>query len=192
MSRVAPLADRFWRKVDKAGPAPAHAPDLGPCWLWTGSKLNSGYGQINRGIPGAVVMVTTHRLAWELVHGSVPEGQWVLHRCDVRRCVNPAHLYVGDHADNVRDAVERARHPHGSKHHAAKHTEEQVAEMRRVFASGASLEALAQRFGVSRAAAGRLVRGNTFKRLPGAVRGVSRSELRWRRINEEREAGVRS
>ena len=87
--------DRFWKKVDKA---------FG-CWLWTGSVHKSGYGQFR-------YMGKTqpaHRVSYELFVGPIPEGLDVLHSCDERRCVNPAHLRPGTDLDNSRDKVERGR-----------------------------------------------------------------------------------
>lgn len=82
------------------------------CLIWLGPKKPSGYGTVHvRGkLTGA------HRAAYELFHGSIPSGAHVLHRCDLGACVSPDHLYLGDHAQNVRDAVERRRYQSGDKH----------------------------------------------------------------------------
>lgn len=90
-----PLADRFWRFVEKSG----------GCWLWLGSRIPAGYGHIK--VSGRTVMA--HRVAFELTHGPIEDGLWVLHRCDNPSCVNPAHLYTGDRAQNMKDAHERGR-----------------------------------------------------------------------------------
>lgn len=117
MSALIPLDVRLWRKVDFTGPAPAHQPDLGPCHLWTGSVINAGYGQINAGIPGKVVMLLVHRVAWELGSGEeVPADRMVLHRCDVRRCVRyPKHLFLGDAKANAQDSIAKGRWPTGPR-----------------------------------------------------------------------------
>jgi hypothetical protein len=76
------------------------------CWEWQQTIDASGYGRLTRaGRQG----VKAHRVAWECANGPIPDGLWVLHRCDNRRCVNPEHLYVGDRADNMADMVERGR-----------------------------------------------------------------------------------
>lgn len=83
--------ERFWAKVDKNGPIPECRPDLGPCWLWLGSKIKKGYG--NCRWEGKVWRA--HRVAYLLVHGVVPahrSGFELDHLCHVRSCVNPAHL----------------------------------------------------------------------------------------------------
>lgn len=92
-----PLADLFWHLVDKRGPD--------DCWPWQGS-LYVGYGRIKDGQRGRV---GAHRVSWELHHGPIPDGLWVLHRCDNPPCVNPAHLFLGTPGDNVRDMHAKGR-----------------------------------------------------------------------------------
>jgi DNA-binding XRE family transcriptional regulator len=100
---------RFWRHVDKTGPVPAHLPDLGPCWLWIGSRLPSGYGRVQSGAPGRWRCEYAHRMAWQVTYGPVPASQWVLHRCDNPPCVNPAHLFLGDAKTNAQDRNAKGR-----------------------------------------------------------------------------------
>jgi hypothetical protein len=90
--------DRFFAKVRE---------DVSGCHLWTGARNVWGYGRLHVGGK----MLAAHRVAWELANGPIPDGMWVLHHCDVRDCVNPAHLYLGTHRQNVRDMIERGRHP---------------------------------------------------------------------------------
>jgi len=86
--------ERFWKKVDVG--------NLDDCWLWTASVGTDGYGRISVGGRGGKLM-SAHRIAYELEHGRVPKGKWVLHKCDNKLCVNPKHLYSGTHTDNMND-----------------------------------------------------------------------------------------
>jgi len=89
------MKDPFWLRINKSP----------SCWLWFGAVGKHGYGNVNRG--GKTWRA--HRLAWSLVHGQIPSGKFVLHRCDNPLCCNPAHLFVGSHADNMRDMREKGR-----------------------------------------------------------------------------------
>ncbi len=120
------------------------------CWQWTGKITNSGYGQIVRRKDGGVVSWLAHRLAWTLLRGPIPEGMFVLHKCDNRRCVNSDHLFVGTQADNMRDMVRKGRAKHGAEHAKSKLTEEKVREIRRLRTEGWTLRRLAAHFGVTR------------------------------------------
>lgn len=144
MHKTMPDEERFWRNVAKAGPD--------ECWLWTGAKMKSGYGTLGVGsrLDGTNRNVLAHRYVCELTY-DLFDGWQALHKCDVKACVNPAHLYVGTHAQNMRDASERkrmrpGRHP-GDKNGNAKLKEFQAREIKE---SPLSLRKLANRFGVSK------------------------------------------
>ena len=92
------------------------------CWIWTLALYPNGYGRIS---VGKEVRTKAHRVSWELHVGPIPEGGWVLHRCDIRCCVNPYHLYIGDGQDNADDRIERGR-----SIHSRRFTEEQIRQIR--------------------------------------------------------------
>lgn len=118
-----PIAERF---ADKFIPEP-----MSGCWLWTGAvQPETGYGALNRvgGVVGA------HRLSWELHRGPIPYGLHVLHKCDIRSCVNPDHLFLGTNKDNIDDMKrkgrDRHRGPQGEAHPRAKLTVTDVLAIR--------------------------------------------------------------
>ena len=84
---------RFWSRVQKGSD--------GECWLWIGGRFASGYGRFWTGGKD----VRAHKLMYELMVGPVPEGTELRHTCDRKICVNPTHLILGTHTENMRDAV---------------------------------------------------------------------------------------
>ncbi len=93
------LTARFWAKV---------VPAVGDeCWGWNASRNNKGYGVV--GFPSKAGKVYAHRVSWEIHYWPIPDGLFVLHRCDNPICCNPRHLFLGTSADNVRDMIEKGR-----------------------------------------------------------------------------------
>lgn len=80
------------------------------CWIWSNNGCN-GYGKL--GYRGR--WVRAHRASWFAYFGEIPQGKYVLHRCDVKACVNPAHLFLGTKLENTRDAFAKGRVPHAIK-----------------------------------------------------------------------------
>lgn len=150
------------------------------CWLWTNRPDSSGYGvaYFKRR------MIRASRLAWETFRGEIPSGIFVCHHCDNRTCVNPDHLFLGTHADNMADMVSKgrqfngggllgARNPmwqksskswvkRGEEHPQAKLTASAVAEIRQLATGGYTQTALAKSYGVSRATIGAILRGKIW------------------------------
>ena len=115
--------------------------DMSECILWTRCYRN-GYGAVRVGKK----VMDAHRRAYELAYGPIPEGMWVLHKCDNKGCVNPERLELGTPKKNTQDALARGLIPTGERVKRHKLTSEQVRIIRECVASGASL---ARRFGVS-------------------------------------------
>lgn len=145
----------FWDLVDKSG----------DCWIWRGPKYPDGYGRFSR----AGKTTAAHRHAWQEANGPIPTGLFACHRCDVRACVNPAHLFIGTAADNNADmrAKGRARGPTSESRHTVKLNAGHVEIMRYLAAEGVSLKPIANAFGVSHCNVTKIIHGDTWKRAGG-------------------------
>jgi len=127
------------------------------CIEWSGGYSGSGYGAcVFRGRQTGV-----HRVSYELVHGPIPPGLCVLHRCDNRKCIAPAHLFLGTRADNAKDRDAKKRAPYGSRHPAAKLSIGDVRAIREAKAS-ATQKAIAARFDVSESLVSQIHRGRIW------------------------------
>lgn len=151
--------ERFWSTVDRRGDD--------ECWPWLG-QLNhaNGYGQYRwgRNRSGA------HRIAWTLVNGPVPAGNFILHRCDVPRCCNPAHLWAGTPKENTADMFAKGRNgcpkpPLGSGHHNTTLNEWQVCGLMADWLMGVSQAKIAARLGIVHGSVSRIVHGGTWGHL---------------------------
>lgn len=151
-----PASERFWEKVARSDPD--------KCWEWTASTRKSGHGHF---YPRAGKCVQAHRFAWEEIVGPIPEGMFVLHRCDNPPCVNPRHLKIGTQADNMRDRDSRNRQARGERQHLSKLTEDDVREIRsRYHAGEATGYVLAKQFGVTPSNIYYIIKKDTWKHVP--------------------------
>jgi hypothetical protein len=172
---------RFWAKVDKGG-----GPDA--CWLWTGAKHSVQYPYGEIGIKGGGPR-GAHRISWEIANGLIPPGGVICHHCDNPACVNPAHLFLGTHADNAWDKVRKGRAPRGDNHPNRLHPErlkwkdthayrlnpellarkltaaDALAIRARWAAGGVEQKALAAEYGVSTATVNHIIHRRAWKHL---------------------------
>jgi hypothetical protein len=137
----------FWCSVEIAG--------SDDCWLWRGRTSEKGYGLFSKH--------RAHRVAWVLAYSSIPNDMCVCHRCDVRPCVNPSHLFLGTQVENIHDMYQKkrqgARHS-GESNSACVLTLKDVAIIRE---SSASLAEMSQRFGVTKANISCIRTGKTWR-----------------------------
>ena len=149
------LPERFWEKVEVGDPD--------RCWVWTASTKN-GYGQI--GADGTIKYA--HRVSYELEHGEDPGEMHVLHECDNPPCVNPAHLQLGTHSENIRQAAERGQiEMKGEAHPQAKLTENDVVEIKDALDRGEDSEEIGDRYGVTGATIRWIDRGEGWPHVTG-------------------------
>jgi len=148
--------DRFWYRVNKNGPIPAHCPELGPCWVWSIGSLR--YPTIRRGNATAG-NIAVHRASWILHFGPIPDGLEVCHHCDLGRCVNPTHLFSDTHDGNMKDMAAKARMPRGEICTCAVLTNAQVSAIRKEHSEGHKFQRqIASEYGVSQALISLIVR----------------------------------
>lgn len=91
--------ERFFKSIKKTD----------TCWLWKNAITNEGYGKFYH-----KKYYSSHRYSWIIHKGKIPKGLCVLHKCDVRNCVNPDHLWLGTLKDNTRDMILKGRNKNGA------------------------------------------------------------------------------
>jgi hypothetical protein len=141
--------ENFWKRIQKP---------VG-CWLFDGAKEQNGYGYVVNPLEGGPKFLLAHRLSWILTNGEIPDGLLVLHKCDIRACVNPDHLFLGTDADNQADKHRKDRDPTRTLKSA------QASEIRAALRTprrGLQKE-LADKYGVSQGIISKLKLGKTYK-----------------------------
>lgn len=152
-SNKSSIYTRFVTKVAFAG---------SDCWYWYGAKHKLGYGLMN-----ALGESKAHCVSWRLHKGDIPDGMFVLHKCDVRNCVNPDHLFLGTQTDNMRDMVSKDRHckvkHRGEDNCRSKLTNKQAQSIRDEFSTGRFMQIeLAKKYNLSPMTISRLIRKETY------------------------------
>jgi predicted XRE-type DNA-binding protein len=154
--------NRFLVRADRAG-----GPDA--CWPWTGYLCENGYGVVSINGKG----YKAHRVSYSIRHEGIPSDSLVLHRCDVRACVNPAHLFLGTPKDNSQDAVKKGRNTklYGEQNGKTKLTRTAVLAIRRICKRGGLYQkTVARQFGVSEATVSYVVNGGRWGKFTGGKR----------------------
>lgn len=134
------------------------------CWIWQGTIAENGYGHVRFQNKQWVA----HRLSWIFYFGSIPDGLWVLHRCDVRACVNPKHLFLGNVLDNHHDMDSKGRRRFhvGEECYNTKLSIDTIREIRRLWATGNYRQRdLCKQFGISRKHIHKIVNGLIWKNV---------------------------
>jgi len=141
---ASPILEKFWNRVELV--------PFTTCWLWNGPVDKDGYGVISIGMQYLTYKARpcrAHRVSWELHFGEIPKGAQVLHSCDVPSCVNPSHLRLGTHADNMRDKTIRKRIS-GENSPTHKLSANDVDTIRAMLESGIDGETVARQFNITR------------------------------------------
>jgi len=127
------------------------------CWLWLGTLSPRGYGQLTGDNRTAYPV---HRRAYELKHNcTIPKGIYACHKCDVRLCANPDHIFLGTQSDNITDCARKGRHGR------QRLTKEQVYEIHRMGSEGYTGSEIAEKFHINPAHARKIIRGLMWKFL---------------------------
>lgn len=145
----------FWEKVDRTG----------DCWIWLGYRNNDGYGRLTINNK----QYWAHRISYEMAYGKIEDQSLeVCHSCDNSACVNPDHLHLGTHKENMEEAVLRNRftkRARGESHPNSKLTESDVRLIREEYNKGAGINYLARKFGVSKTPISQIVKGKTWRHV---------------------------
>lgn len=141
------------------------------CHLWLGKvSRRTGYGHTSY----RKRELLAHRAAYEAAHGPIPDGSQVLHKCDVRSCVNPDHLFLGTHSDNMADRNAKKRHSHGERHGCAKLSESDALAI--LFATG-RLRDIANQYGIHESTVAYIKAGKLWRHVTSPFLRGSRQRV---------------
>lgn len=159
MKKIRSIKERFEEKY-------IPEPNTG-CWLWTAAQDSDGYGRMITGSRTDQTRVsrTAHTLSFELYRHEIPSGLQILHKCDVRSCVNPDHMELGTWTENMKDKIKKGRQAMGGKTGSAKLTEEQVLEIKSLRKHGWGLKKIADRFEITLGHVFLISKNRTWKHL---------------------------
>ena len=129
------------------------------CWIWMRATKKTGlpYGWVTTNNK----QINAHRMIYQLVFGEISKSLFVLHRCDVPQCVNPAHLFLGNSSDNMQDMWDKKRH---TNDYLAKLTLPEVMEIRNLISEKIKTKFIAKRFNVSLNTIRYIEKGKTWRR----------------------------
>lgn len=130
----------------------------------TGPKNHLGYGVFTSSIMGG--RTSAHRASWKLHRGDIPKGLFVLHKCDNPSCVNPRHLKLGTHLDNMADRLRAGNYPKGSRHHNSFLNEEKVL---RIYLDPRTQPVIARELGINRSTVFLIKAGRAWPHVTGGV-----------------------
>jgi len=133
------------------------------CWAWSGFLDKNGYGVLPTGKNYGPDRA--HRASWIIHYGTIPEGMFVLHKCDNPECTNPEHLFLGTPADNTKDMIDKNRMLIGSKVATAKLSEADVQTIKTLLTLKKSYRQIAKMFNVGMTTIARIKNGKTWKHI---------------------------
>lgn len=150
------LLRRFWAKVDKS--------TLGGCWEWTAAYSN-GYGAFSVKTEGKWRMRQAARISWLIHYSDIPDGLFVCHKCDNKKCVNPEHLFLGTPEDNMLDKMNKGRDYRDGTYVNSKLTADGVLKVFALREQGLTHDQIAEQFSMSRPAITNILSRKTHQRV---------------------------
>lgn len=149
--------NRFWRKSGVAAIEDK-------CWEWEGLITRGGYGRLY--LDDYKIVVYSHRASYKINIGDIPDGLFVCHTCDNRKCVNPKHLFLGTCKDNLMDMSSKGRHSVcGEKSGNHKYSNDMILEIRRLSSIGLVQSEIAKKFNVNQAYISNVVRRKIWNHI---------------------------